>query len=79
MVNKCAAYGCKSGYKVSKGMDAAAAAAAAAAELKFSCDKWARANPRNDYVNVPSITICSLHFRSDDFVEEHKDSITSSG
>ena len=41
---------------------------------KELCDKWVRANPRKDYVPSDHSKICSLHFRPDDFIEEHKDS-----
>ncbi|ESN94727.1 hypothetical protein HELRODRAFT_126167, partial [Helobdella robusta] len=69
MVNKCAAYSCKSGYKSNAAIDA---------ENKVSfhsypvndpelCAKWNKANPRRDFIPSRHSKMCSLHFRPSDF------------
>ena len=75
MVNKCSAYGCKSGYasvdneKTTKG-------------LSFHsfplnnpdlCEKWIRANPRDGFEPSKNSKMCSLHFLPTDFVSDVKD------
>ncbi|ESO08035.1 hypothetical protein HELRODRAFT_169759 [Helobdella robusta] len=75
MVNKCAAYGCKSGYKSNAAIDA---------ENKVSfhsypvndpelCAKWNKANPRRDFIPSRHSKMCSLHFRPSDFVDKYSD------
>ncbi|ESO12406.1 hypothetical protein HELRODRAFT_158927 [Helobdella robusta] len=75
MVNKCAAYGCKSGYKSNAAIDA---------ENKVSfhcypvndpelCAKWNKANPQRDFIPSRHSKMCSLHFRPSDFVDKYSD------
>lgn len=80
MVNKCSAYGCKSGYKIK---DAAKNTDVAAKRLTFHsypihnqelCDKWVRANPRQNFTPSKHSKLCSLHFKLTDFVEQRQDS-----
>ena len=80
MVNKCAAYGCTSGYKTNK--DAADSSVSAVKVTfhsfpihnKVLCDKWVRANPRLDFTPSKHSKLCSLHFKASDFVEGRQDS-----
>jgi len=73
MVHKCAAYSCRSGYKGD------------VSDIKVSfhsfplnneelCDRRMKANPRKDFVSTKHSKLCSLHFRSRDFVDEHRES-----
>jgi len=78
MVNKCAAYGCRSGYK-NKDVDQTGDSDRITFHSfplhnKELCDRWIRANPRKDFVPSKHSRLCSLHFKSSDFVEVHADS-----
>jgi len=73
MVNKCCAYGCKSGY------DSQDATGLRITFHSFPRDeelraKWIRANPRKDFTSTNNSRMCSLHFAESDFVEQHCDS-----
>ena len=79
MVNKCAAFGCKSGYKRK---DQQLDDATGGQKITFHsyplhdkqlCEKWVRANPRKDFVPSKNSKLCSLHFQPADFVDVHKD------
>ena len=72
MVNKCAAFGCKSGYKDHKQSDANAKVTFHAFPLsnKQLCDRWIRANPRKDFAPSKNSKLYSLHFQPSDFVQE---------
>ena len=70
---KCAAFGCTSGYK-RYATDKAVTFHSFPLTNKELCDRWNRANPRQGYTPTPHSRICSLHFRSCDFVEERTDS-----
>jgi len=69
MVNKCCAFGCRSGY---------APHSSAGVRITFHSfpqdkdlrDKWIRINPRKDFVPSKHSKICSLHFTDGDFIEE---------
>ena len=78
MVNKCAAYGCRSGYKKKdvgeKGGDEKVTFHSFPLQNKELCDRWLRANPRKDFVPTTHSRLCSLHFTPNDFVEVHTDS-----
>ena len=78
MVNKCAAYGCRSGYKKKdvgeKGGDEKVTFHSFPLQNKELCDRWLRANPRKDFVPTKHSRLCSLHFTPNDFVEVHTDS-----
>ena len=65
MVNKCVAYGCKSGYKSDDRKDVTFHSFPKDAEI---CGKWLRANPRKDFVISKHSRMCSLHFTDNDFV-----------
>jgi len=76
MVNKCAAYGCKSGYSGNTDVqDDGVKVSFHAYPLsnKELCDKWIRANPRKDFVPTKHSKLCSLHFKPSDFVEARRD------
>ena len=77
MVNKCSAFGCKSGYKnnpISGEGDQKVTFHAYPLQNKELCDKWIRANPRKDFIPSKHSQLCSLHFKPTDFVEIHNDS-----
>jgi len=71
MVYKCAAVGCKSGYK-SHETDSSVTFHRFPnnAELR---EKWRRANPRKDFVPTEHSRLCSLHFHPSDFVDIRTD------
>ena len=72
MVNKCSAYGCKSGYDSQvTSVGISFHSFPKDTELR---DKWIRANPRKDFVPSKHSRLCSLHFVDSDFVLKHKDS-----
>lgn len=76
MVNKCCAFGCKSGYDSQHPTDASGVRVTF---HSFPQDnevrqKWIRANPRKDFVPSKHSRMCSLHFRASDFVEQPQDS-----
>lgn len=84
MVNKCAAYGCKSGYKTKEDSTSSTSQdSCVQPKLTFHafplqdkdlCDKWIRANPRKDFTPTKYSKLCSLHFKLNDFVSESRDS-----
>jgi hypothetical protein len=65
MVNKCVAYGCKSGYKSNDRKDVTFHSFPKDQEM---CYKWIRANPRKDFVLSKHSRLCSLHFTDSDKV-----------
>ena len=73
MVNKCSAYGCTSGYK-SHTTDDSISFHAFPLNNKDILDKWMRANPRKDFIPTKYSRMCSLHFKSSDFVQHSTDS-----
>ena len=79
MVNKCAAFGCTSGYK-RKGQNPDDSAGGQKITFhsfplhdRLLCQKWLRSNPRKDFVPSKHSRLCSLHFHPSDFVDMHKD------
>ena len=76
MVNKCAAFGCKSGYKnnVQQDTDIKITYHSFPLGSEELCDKWVGANPRSDFVPSKHSRLCSLHFKPSDFVQERADS-----
>ena len=77
MVNKCAAYGCKSGYaKQDESIVSASKLTFHAFPLNNEelCAQWVKANPRKDFVPTKNSKICSLHFQPNDFIAERQDS-----
>ena len=78
MVNKCSAFGCKSGYKT-QSLHTGEKITFHSYPLhnKALCDKWIKANPRRNFVPTKYSRICSLHFKPSDFVAESKDSNTT--
>jgi hypothetical protein len=70
MVNKCVAYGCKSGYKSDNRKDVTFHSFPKDPEV---CSKWLRAIPRKDFQPSKHSRMCSLHFTDDDFVVERTD------
>lgn len=74
MVNTCVAYGCKSGYRSNKEKDAELQVTLHSfpkdAEL---CQKWIKANPRQDFTVSRNSKLCSLHFKDSDFITRHLD------
>ena len=76
MVNKCCAFGCKSGY-IGKNTTTGSGVRItfhSFPQHKDLRDKWIRANPRRDFVPSKHSRMCSLHFRDSDFVEQPQDS-----
>ena len=78
MVNKCSAFGCRSGYKTKE-----QEIQTEATKVTFHAyplnnqellQKWIKANPRKDFVPSKNSKICSLHFHTDDFITERTDS-----
>ena len=76
MVYKCAAFGCTSGYKGYAKDNHITFHSFPLANQEL-CDRWIRANPRKNYAPTPNSRICSLHFRSSDFVEQRTDTNTA--
>jgi len=72
MVNKCSAFGCRSGYKGAE-TDPTVWFHCFPLHDKELCDKWVRANPRKDFAPSQHSTICSLHFTPADYVDDHED------
>ena len=72
MVNKCSAYGCRSGYKGAE-TDQNVRFHCFPLHNKELCDKWIAANPRKDFTPSQHSTICSLHFQPSDYVADHED------
>jgi len=75
MVHKCAAFGCKSGYKSNENDNSVTF-------HRFPNDpelreKWMRANPRKDFVPTKHSRLCSLHFHPSDFVDVRTDTNAS--
>jgi hypothetical protein len=71
MVNKCCAFGCKSGYdSQTTATDVAFHSFPTDPELR---EKWIRANPRKAFKPTKNSKICSLHFQPCDFVEGRSD------
>ena len=75
MVNKCSAYGCKSGYTSNRQTDLQNRVTFHVFPLhnKELCDKWVKANPRKDFIPNKNSRLCSLHFQPDDFVKDRTD------
>jgi len=75
MVNKCSAYGCRSGYKGAE-TDKNVQFHCFPLHNKQLCDKWVAANPRKDFTPSQHSTICSLHFKPSDYLADHEDTNT---
>jgi len=73
MVNKCAAFGCKSGYKGHEQTGVKITFHSFPLNNKDLCDKWIRANPRKDFVPSKHSKLCSLHFQPTDFIDKCMD------
>jgi len=73
MVNKCCAYGCKSGYASQDATDVHVTFHSFPRDEELRA-KWIRANPRKDFTPTKNSRLCSLHFAESDFVEQHCDS-----
>jgi len=75
MVNKCAAYGCESGYSGNTDVQDGVKVSFHAYPLSNNelCEKWIRANPRKDFVPTKHSKLCSLHFKPSDFIEARRD------
>jgi len=76
MVNKCCAYGCKSGYVGHTPSETRITFHSFPPDAKLR-EKWIRANPRKDFVPTKNSQMCSLHFQDTDFVEESSDKNTT--
>jgi len=74
MVHKCAAYGCRSGYKGETVPDVKISFHAFPLNNRELCERWMKANPRKDFAPTKHSKLCSLHFKPTDFVEVHRDS-----
>jgi hypothetical protein len=73
MVYKCCAYGCKSGYTIHSSTTEKVTFHKFPRDAS-ECNKWIRFNPRKDFKPSKHSRMCSLHFLTTDFVEEHQDS-----
>ena len=76
MVNKCCAFGCKSGYASQDATDVRITFHSFPRDEELRA-KWIRANPRKDFTPTNNSRMCSLHFAESDFVEQHCDSNSS--
>jgi len=80
MVNKCSAYGCRSGYRPTKTNVDVKGDSEKITFHSFPlrnmelCDRWLRAIARRHFVPTKNTKLCSLHFAPSDFVEVHTDS-----
>jgi len=74
MVNKCCAYGCKTGYKGHTTTSVENITLHKFPRDETLCAKWIRANPRKDFIHSKHSRMCSLHFTASDFVNQHQDS-----
>jgi hypothetical protein len=74
MVNKCCAFGCKSGYKGHSVTAGIRLTFHSFPRDKDLCVKWVRAISRKDFTPSKYSRVCSLHFRDTDFIEAHDDS-----
>lgn len=83
---KCSAYGCSSGY-VTKKQESSSSVGNASFDTKrgilfhaypinnkFLCERWERANPRQNFKATKHSRLCSLHFQPSDFIIVHGDS-----
>ena len=79
MVNKCSAFGCKSGYKSKTDVQSGQAVTFHAYPVHDQdlCAKWIKANPRKGFIPSKHSKLCSLHFDPSDFVTERTDSNTA--
>lgn len=81
MGKKCAAFGCKTGYVSEKRRRTENGEKITVHSFPLSdvelCAKWVRAMGRKRFVPSIHSTICSLHFKEDDFVRESRDSNAS--
>ena len=71
MVNKCSAFGCKSGY--GENCDSVRVTFHSFPLDEHFREKWIRANPRKDFKPSAHSRMCSLHFKDSDFIEERAD------
>jgi len=76
MVNKCSVFGCRSGYDSCADVDKRITFHSFPRDIQLR-EKWIKANPRKDFVPSKNSRMCSLHFRDDDFVEQHCDTNSS--
>jgi len=80
MVNKCSAFGCKSGYNRKGGSQSTGPKVTFHSfpiHNKDLCSKWIKANPRKDFTPSTYSKICSLHFHPSVFVSASTDSNTT--
>ena len=66
MVNKCSAFGCKSGY-ASDNTPKEITFHSFPLQNKDQLDAWIRANPRKDFTPSKHSKLCSRHFKEEDF------------
>jgi len=75
MVNKCTAFGCKSNYaSVSHIKDVSITFHCYPLDDPLVCEQWIRANPKKNFKPSTYSRICSLHFKTTDFIEQSQDS-----
>ena len=80
MTYKCSVFGCRSGYRKSKGESQQSEPDQPKPTLhSFPKDdailrKWLRAIPRQNFVPTKNSRICSVHFQPSDFIEVSRDS-----
>jgi len=76
MAKKCSAFGCRSGYDSCADVEKRITFHSFPRDIQLR-EKWIKANPRKDFVPSKNSRMCSLHFRDDDFVEQHCDTNSS--
>ena len=72
MVNRCSAYGCRSGND--KNTNSSISFHKYPIKNKELLRKWLKNNPRKNFIPTRSSTLCSLHFTDWDFITECRDS-----
>lgn len=72
MVNKCSAYGCKSGYSGNNNANISFHSYPLKSDNILK--QWIKNNPREGFIPSKHSKICSLHFKESDFIKERSDS-----
>ena len=72
MVNKCSVFGCQTGYN--KDDNVGISLHKYPLNDKELCEKWIRANPRENFVPTMYSRVCAIHFKPTDFIYESTDS-----
>ena len=75
MVNKCSAFGCKSGYTTSNKADNNTISFHSyRLRNEALLQKWTKNNPRKNFIPTRNSKLCNLHFKDSDFIMSSTDS-----